>query len=102
MLHIEIDRSITSDRLVRVFDPVRVEHGLPEVRARLSACKARCFDQQALQVAFRCLQPIQCLVGDETRPVTNPFRNNLELGYLIGRTGPAVLIAFGTTKQVEP
>lgn len=30
-LHIEIDTSITSDRLVRVFSQLRAEHGLPQV-----------------------------------------------------------------------
>lgn len=30
-LHIEIDTSITSERLVRVFEQLRREHGLPEV-----------------------------------------------------------------------
>ena len=31
VLHIEIDTSITSARLVRVFDQLRQEHGLPQV-----------------------------------------------------------------------
>ncbi len=31
VLHIEIDTSITSERLVRIFERFRVEHDLPEI-----------------------------------------------------------------------